>query len=107
MVKRLVFHGHNNFHAQVRSRKNISKFILLWLVVYAASVLVAVAGALVWFQLLKCPSQIQIIADQTRTDCSESRALTGCTNTAELKSWDKIRWRQMSLNMIRHTVLLL
>jgi len=99
MVKRLVFHGHNNFHAQVRSRKNISKFILLWLV--------AVAGALVWFQLLKCPSQIQIIADQTRTDCSESRALTGCTNTAELKSWDKIRWRQMSLNMISHIVLLL
>ena len=75
--------------------------------VYAASVLVAVAGALVWFQLLKCPSQIQIIADQTRTDCSESRALTGCTNTAELKSWDKIRWRQMSLNMISHIVLLL
>ena len=106
MVKRLVFHGHNNFHAQVRSRKNISKFILLWLVVYAASVLVAVAGALVWFQLLKCPSQIQIIADQTRTDCSESRALTGCTNTAELKSWDKIRWRQMSLNVNRHIVLL-
>ena len=106
MVKRLVFHGHNNFHAQVRSRKNVSKFILLWLVVYAALVLVAVAGALVWFQLLKCPSQIQIIADQTRTDCSESRALTGCTNTAELNFWDTIRWRQMSLNMNRHIVLL-
>ena len=71
MVKRLVFHGHNNFHVQVRKIKSTIYFALA-----AASELLplAVAGALVWFQLLNAHHNSEF-SDQTRTDCSESRVL--------------------------------